>query len=233
MGPTGFATLGLGQDLIFESTTLEIVVSQGSAIVSIENPNQNTGATGTTGATGAIGATGTTGPTGEAGATGPTGETGETGPTGATGPGAVLGGLQLQLLGAGFAAIDNGDTVMFDNVLENLGPSLSYDPMTGEVTITATGAYYVSWQLTTDGAGASSFVNFELQLNDISVAASSSLITSGLLSGSALFVVGTLPASIKLVNASTDTVIYGNVPVQANLVILEIAVEIARQGQFI
>lgn len=67
IGTTGTAVLGYGEDLIFESTTLDITVTQGSAIVTIENPN-------------------VTGPTGDAGPTGPTGDAGPTGPTGPTGP---------------------------------------------------------------------------------------------------------------------------------------------------
>lgn len=71
IGTTGTASMEYEDDLIFESSTLDITVSQGSAIVRIENPSI-TGPTGATGATGETGITGPTGNTGETGATGPT-----------------------------------------------------------------------------------------------------------------------------------------------------------------
>jgi len=54
IGTTGTAALGFGEELIFESNTLDITVTQGSAIVTIENPN----ITGPTGPQGDIGPTG-------------------------------------------------------------------------------------------------------------------------------------------------------------------------------
>ena len=90
LGPVGTATVGFGESLIFQSTTLDITVTEGSAIVTIEDitpagPTGPTGPTGADGATGPTGATGDTGATGETGVTGPTGPTGDTGATGETG----------------------------------------------------------------------------------------------------------------------------------------------------
>lgn len=87
-GEGGSVALGYGENLIFESDTLDITISEGSAVVDIEATGITgaTGATGPTGATGTTGATGATGVTGATGATGPTGATGVTGVTGATGP---------------------------------------------------------------------------------------------------------------------------------------------------
>ena len=64
-GPTGDTVpVLLGQTLSFESTTLDINVTQGSAIVNIELPSTPIGPTGATGSTGSTGATGITGATG-------------------------------------------------------------------------------------------------------------------------------------------------------------------------
>ncbi|WP_127583759.1 hypothetical protein [Paenibacillus koleovorans] len=101
LGPSGVATMGVGDNLIFQSSTLDITVAQGSAIITIENPSVTgptgptgaTGAAGTTGATGAAGETGATGATGADGATGATGATGETGATGATGADGATGAM--------------------------------------------------------------------------------------------------------------------------------------------
>ncbi|WP_312280362.1 BclA C-terminal domain-containing protein [Oscillibacter sp.] len=95
IGTTGTAVLGYGEDLIFESTTLDITVTQGSAIVTIENPN----VTGPTGPQGDIGPTGPTGDAGPTGSIGPTGDAGPSGPTGDAGPAGPTGPDGLQAYG--------------------------------------------------------------------------------------------------------------------------------------
>jgi len=92
VGPAGSAQVGFRDQIVFESDTIQIEVSEGSAIVRLEVENSGrtgpTGANGVTGPTvptGADGATGATGPTGTDGATGPTGPTGADGADGATG----------------------------------------------------------------------------------------------------------------------------------------------------
>lgn len=83
--------MALSDRLIFQSSTLDITVAQGSAIVDIEAPAGTTGPTGPTGATGATGQTGATGVAGARGATGATGATGVRGITGATGATGITG----------------------------------------------------------------------------------------------------------------------------------------------
>ncbi|MBP1969342.1 hypothetical protein J2Z83_001446 [Virgibacillus natechei] len=87
LGGGGTATVGVGEDLIFVSDTLDINVSDQSAVVSLETTAEAgpTGATGPTGPIGETGPIGPTGDTGEVGPTGPTGDTGEMGPIGPTG----------------------------------------------------------------------------------------------------------------------------------------------------
>lgn len=86
--------------LKFVSSTLDISVSKGSAIVNIDIPDPSdpagpTGPTGPTGITGAMGPTGPTGPIGTTGAQGPQGQTGITGPTGPIGNTGATGALPL------------------------------------------------------------------------------------------------------------------------------------------
>jgi hypothetical protein len=187
-----------------------------------------TGATGETGATGATGETGATGATGETGATGATGETGatgatgETGATGATGTSLVLGGLQLQLTGLPSGTIEDGAPIPFDTLINSQTPDIIYSGF-GVFTINTNGNYFVSWWVTTDGAEAITYVNFELELNGSGVGQGSSPIVSGQLNGSSLVTVGTAPATLALVNATGTTISYGNNPVQANIVIVELA----------
>lgn len=90
----GSVPLTLGEGLVFESTTLDIAVSSGSAVVTIEGysitgptgPQGPQGPAGPAGADGADGATGPQGPQGPAGPAGADGADGATGPQGPQGP---------------------------------------------------------------------------------------------------------------------------------------------------
>ncbi|HMM06654.1 MAG TPA: hypothetical protein PKD52_08330 [Clostridiales bacterium] len=120
IGTTGTATLGFGEDLIFESTTLDITVTQGSAIVAIENPNVTgptgpqgdigpTGPQGDIGPTGAQGDTGPTGPQGDIGPTGPQGDIGPTGPQGDIGPTGPTGAEPILTYGYVYTPVSGSD----------------------------------------------------------------------------------------------------------------------------
>lgn len=91
VGNAGSAVLAAGEALAFTSDSIDIVVTPGSAVVSMEAVEGMTGATGATGVTGVTGSTGATGATGLTGATGGTGATGVTGTTGVTGNTGVTG----------------------------------------------------------------------------------------------------------------------------------------------
>lgn len=75
IGTTGSAVMSYEDNLIFQSNTLDITVTPGSAVVTIESD----GTVGPTGPQGETGATGPTGPQGENGAEGATGATGNDG----------------------------------------------------------------------------------------------------------------------------------------------------------
>ena len=77
----GSVPLTLGEGLVFESTTLDIAVSSGSAVVTIEGYS-------ITGPTGPQGPQGPAGPAGADGADGATGPQGPQGPAGPAGPAA-------------------------------------------------------------------------------------------------------------------------------------------------
>ncbi|HKM32751.1 MAG TPA: collagen-like protein, partial [Oscillospiraceae bacterium] len=93
----------------------------------------------------------------------------------------------------------------------------------GVFTITEVGNYYVTWWVSTDGAGPSTSVSFGIELNGGGAIIASSPIVSGQLNGSALLSVGAVPATVTLVNETGEPVNIGITPIQANMVIIELA----------
>ncbi|HBE84456.1 MAG TPA: hypothetical protein DDW53_01640, partial [Lachnoclostridium sp.] len=168
-----------------------------------------------------IGPTGPTGPAGTTGATGATGAQGPTGPIGPPGPFTQLRGFDLQLTGG--TSVANGSPVIFNTILNNQSINISYNTSTGIVTLNAEQNYYISWWVSTDGAGPSTYVEFTLQINGSSGVSSSSPIVTGQLSGMALITVGAIPSTIALVNTTGQTVSYGATPVMAHMVIFEVS----------
>ena len=81
----------------------------------------------------------------------------------------------------------------------------------------------MTWWVSTDGAGPSTFVDFTIQVNGGGGVSASSPIVSGQLSGTAFITVGVAPATIQLVNTTGQPVFYGATPVLANLSIIELA----------
>jgi len=147
------ATVTLGDTITFTSQTLDIVVTQGSAIVNIELDTIPTGPTGPTGPQGEPGPTGPTGPQGEPGPTGPTGPQGEPGPTGPTGPQGEpgpTGPTGPNFAVEGFSATRTAASVSTGTQLGNWSVAApfynttSFNPTTGVFTVPATGRYAIS-----------------------------------------------------------------------------------------
>ncbi|MPN15425.1 hypothetical protein SDC9_162758 [bioreactor metagenome] len=81
----------------------------------------------------------------------------------------------------------------------------------------------MTWWIATDGAEPSTFVRFDLQVNGGGVIPSVSPIVTGQLNGSALITISSIPSTVRLINNTGATVMYGNTPIQANIVITEVA----------
>lgn len=113
---------------------------------------------------------------------------------------------------------------MFNNVLNNASPNISYNPATGVFTITAAGNYYVNWWMNTDGAGAVSSVIFSVAVagGPLISASSPAPVVSLQLNGQAFLKIGNVPASISLVNNTGAAVFLGASAVQGDMTILEI-----------
>jgi hypothetical protein len=135
----------------------------------------------------------------------------------------ALAGIQVQLAAVEAGTVDNGAAVIFDTVVNDQSPNISYSAFTGDFTVTATGNYYVTWWVATDGAAAATTVTFAIELNGAGGVSASSPIVTGQLSGSALITVGAAPATIALVNTTGDTVNFAATPIQANIIIVEVS----------
>jgi hypothetical protein len=127
------------------------------------------------------------------------------------------------LLTAG-ETVANGSPVIFNTVVNDQSINISYNTVTGVATITATGIYYVSWWISTDGAGPSTYVEFSTQINGSGGIPADSPIVTGQLNGSALVTVGAVPATVQIINTTGQDVFYGTTPVIAHMIILEVSV---------
>lgn len=193
----------------------------------------NTGVTGMTGATGAgttgftgtTGNTGTTGTTGATGATG-TGTTGATGSTGATGASTQLRGIEVQLQGSA-TTVASGSPVLFDTIISDQSLDLSYNALTGLITVTQTGVFYIHWWVSTDGVagGVDVLPSFSIITSAGDNIQASSPIATDQMSGNALLVIIAspgLPVTLQLVNATDGTIGYGTTPIKADLTMFNV-----------
>lgn len=129
-------------------------------------------------------------------------------------------GAQAQLVDAAGGTVADGATVIFDTLVNAFG-GVSYNPVTGAFTIGSPGMYYVTWWVGADGAAASTFVDFTVQVNGTNLAAASSPIVSVQLNGSAIFL-GAPGDTVTLVNTTGDEAFLGNIPVQANMIVMRV-----------
>jgi hypothetical protein len=174
------------------------------------------------GPTGPTGPQGQQGPTGPTGPQGPTGSQGPTGPTGPRGPKETLAGIHAQMLNQNSNTLEDNVNVLFDSLLNTSSPSISYDSNTGIFTISETGTYLVNWWVAVAGTAGPSSVAFALRLNDSTDIPSAMPNIEGQLSGSSLLTIGTAPSTLALVNTTGSAVLYGDLPVQANIVITQV-----------
>ncbi|SDN23428.1 collagen-like protein [Acetanaerobacterium elongatum] len=192
-------------------------------------PQGEQGITGPTGPLGPTGpGTGDTGPTGPLGPTGPTGPLGPTGPTGPTGPqGAttMIRGVEYQAQTRQAEGVATGSNVLFDTMVNGQDLTITYNNATGVFTIPRTGNFLVNWQVAIDGSDlgpSATFTLIETGAVSISIAASTPVIL-GQVSGSALVTVSG-SATLRLANSSGYTIFLADIPVQANITIIDVSI---------
>lgn len=133
---------------------------------------------------------------GPTGATGPTGLTGPTGPTGSTGPASI--GTFASLTLRGSQVVNPGNAVVFTDV-DTLHGNLSYDLITGNITINNPGYYMVTYGVTATATNR----QFILRLNGLDVAGSFFDSDTSVMEGISLIFQTTIPMSnLQAINNS-------------------------------
>jgi hypothetical protein len=218
------------QGPVFDSLLIElhqlqqILIQHQPVIPSLIGATGPTGPTGPAGPAGETGSMGVSGPTGSIGATGPVGFTGATGPSGTPAPASQLTGIQVQLQAEETPIVPTLTPVIFNTIINDFSPFISYDSSTGTVTITETGVFYVNWWAAvdfSDGPDLSVTLAIITSAGD-NIQASSPIISSQI-SGDALLAVISTPFTLQLVNVTAGNIAFGSAPVKAGLTVLEVS----------
>ncbi|WMJ87113.1 DNRLRE domain-containing protein [Anaerocolumna sp. MB42-C2] len=133
-----------------------------------------------------------------------------------------LTGIQAQLQQSPGVILANEANVIFDTTITDQSESISYNLQTGEFTISEPGNYYISWWVTTDGSAGPSNMVFALLANGNTIALGNSPNVTGQVDGDGFFTVADEPVTITLVNQSGASILYANIPVQANISIITV-----------
>lgn len=131
-------------------------------------------------------------------------------------------GLQAQLQGSPASPIANGANVIFDTIVSGQSERISYNAATGQFTLTGAGLYYVNWWVATDGSAGPVNMVFAVNADGTPVAIGNSPIVTGQVSGNAFISVDGSPVIVTLSNLTGADVLYGNIPIQADISIITI-----------
>ena len=137
-----------------------------------------------------------------------------------------LSGVQIQLQGD-VTTVAVGDPVIFDTVLNDQSSEISYNDVTGEITITESGLYYINWWVSVDGAAAATTIDLAIVTSAGDTITASSPIVSSQVSGNALLSITATPATpvtVQLINTSTDELFIGATTVRADLTIINTSI---------
>ncbi|MGL5749537.1 MAG: hypothetical protein ACRCXT_03335, partial [Paraclostridium sp.] len=128
-------------------------------------------------------------------------------------------GLQIQQIASG--SINNGNSVLFDTVLLNIPTGINYIPGSGVITINKPGTYYIDWWVATNST-LSNYIKFSIITSQGDNVGGNNPKQQGEVSGNALLKVTNPGYTISLINTSGFTVYYPNIPLKANLTIIEL-----------
>lgn len=133
-------------------------------------------------------------------------------------------GVQVQLQGATSIVLDT-EPVIFDTLIADQSPAIEYDNATGEIIITRSGTYYISWWVAADGAGPATTIDLTLRTSTGIEISASSPIVSGVVTGNALIDVNAsigTPVIVQLVNTTGEDLFIAPTTVKADLTILRV-----------
>ncbi|EGO62851.1 hypothetical protein ALO_16202, partial [Acetonema longum DSM 6540] len=114
-------------------------------------------------------------------------------------------GLQLERLLGGTVAPDGN--VIFENILSSFGP-VSYEPITGVITINKTGRYLVNWWVVTQSSSGLIGISFAIVTSQGDEFLGGSPIKTAEFSGVALIQVDAAPITLRLASRTVNNVTY-------------------------
>jgi hypothetical protein len=135
-------------------------------------------------------------------------------------------GLQAELSSGEEETVADDATVVFDTLVQDESPYLSYGTATGEITIDALGVYYISWWVATSAVVGQTSITMELQLNGVSLSGASTNVIIGQLAGNAVVPVATTGSVLELVNISGGAVTIPDIAVQGGFSIIHVNVPV-------
>ena len=130
--------------------------------------------------------------------------------------------MQLSLVGCSSDTIANGANVLFDAVNSNNTLGVGYTPGSGVINLSRTGTYLVNWWVAVQGAEAEELA-FAVSLNGSDVQTTYADIGVGEISGTAIVTVGSVPATLSLVNRSGAEATYVTASGQAGMTVTQLA----------
>jgi hypothetical protein len=135
--------------------------------------------------------------------------------------------LEVQLQSAETTSVASGAPIIFDTTVSALSAFISYNNVTGTITVTQTGIFYINWWVSTDGlgGGADVVITFALVSSAGDNIKASTPILTGQISGNALISIvasAGSPVTLQLVNSTDGTIGFGATPIKADLTIVNV-----------
>ena len=117
--------------------------------------------------------------------------------------------------------VASGANVPFDNIVYSSG-AISYNPVTGVITISEAGRYVLDWWLATQSTQSTNGTAFALSSSQGDFVEGNSPVNTGEVYGIGIIDVVTAPVTVSLVNISTATMYFSQiVPLRGTLVLVQ------------
>jgi len=117
-----------------------------------------------------------------------------------------LEGMSLQLINSCETIIPAGDQIIFDEIAFKNCDGMCCHKQNGTIEINRCGTYQIDWDIAVECCKKSGFARFGVEVNGEIVANAILPTTSGQLSGCALIQVDHLPAKVRLINDTGESV---------------------------
>jgi len=128
--------------------------------------------------------------------------------------------MQIQMTENSGTIIKQDDVFIFDDIILELDPNITYNSASGEFTIHKPGNYAIHWWLNVDGAeGLSGTAQASILVDGELHSSSLSPVTTGQFSGHSLITVTTTPKVITLANTTSGAMRLSNLPMQGGFLI--------------